>query len=234
MVQSRRERLHQETLTEIKHLAYRQMAEEGTEAISLRAIARQMGMSSAAIYRYYENRDALITALFLDAYRDLAQTFETAIDAHPHASFAEHYRQRALAYRRWALEHQGEYQLIFGNPIPGYQVPTELVLPAARRCLQAFLEIFVKAWRAGAMRELPEYTRVQGELRASLDNWRTEAGYSDLPLSIFQLALVNWSTLHGLISLELFNHLQAIIGNSEPLYSAEIDAFLERLHMLVP
>jgi AcrR family transcriptional regulator len=210
MVQPRRERLRDATVAEIKQVARRQMAEQGTAAVSLRAIAREMGMTAPAIYRYFDGRDALITALILDAYNDLADALEHAAASAPADDPCERLRAAALRYREWALAHPIEYQLILGNPIPGYAAPAEVTTPAARRTMRVFAEL---AAEAGGDRSAPD-TPALGEV--------------PLPEALYGV-LSAWAQLHGLIVLELFHHLQPIIGDAGALYHAAVEALLARL-----
>jgi AcrR family transcriptional regulator len=202
--------LRDATTAEIKQVAQRQMAEQGTAALSLRAIAREMGMTAPAIYRYFARRDELITALILDAYHALADAIEHAAATAPADDARERLRAAALRYREWALAHPVEYQLILGNPIPGYSAPAEVTMPAARRTMRVFVELTSQA--NGNL--LPFDTPALGQVT------RPEALYG---------VLSAWAQLHGLITLEMFHHLQPIIGDAETLYRTEVDALLAQL-----
>jgi AcrR family transcriptional regulator len=121
---TRREQRREQTLGEIKALAMEQVAAGGPEAVSLNGIARTMAMSPAAIYRYFANRDALLTALIRDAYADLAQTIEQAATGGALPP-DRRLRQMAEAFRAWALADPHRYLLLFGTPVPGYQAPMD-------------------------------------------------------------------------------------------------------------
>ena len=133
MAQTRREKQHISTQEEIKQVARRLMAEQGTAALSSRMIAREMGLTAPALYHYFASRDELITALIVDAFNALADALEEARDEAATGSAREQLVQTLLTYRRWALEHPIDFQLIYGNPIPGYEAPRELTVPAAER-----------------------------------------------------------------------------------------------------
>src|SRR4030095_17139404 len=128
----RRERVRQATVEEIKAVARAQMAAEGTAGVSLRAIAREMGMTAPALYRYFGSRDDLVTALVTDAYDALADAMEAAVAAVPAGRHADRVRAAFGAFRAWGIEHPTEFALIFGSPIPGYVAP-EATRPAGRR-----------------------------------------------------------------------------------------------------
>src|SRR5262245_45041432 len=129
MYQKRAERLREAAIAEIKAIARQQMAEQGQAALSLGAIARAMGMTTPALYRYFESRDALITALIIDAYEALAIALEQADSATRSDDYATRFRAMARAYRDWAVAHPHEYALIYGTPIPGYHAPRERTVP---------------------------------------------------------------------------------------------------------
>ena len=127
-----RERARAELTSEIKAVARRQLAEEGAGALSLRAVARELGMVSSAVYRYFPSRDELLTALIIDAYDSVADAAETAEGAVPRTDPLGRWMATCHAVRAWALANPHEYALIFGSPIPGYAAPQDTIDPAAR------------------------------------------------------------------------------------------------------
>jgi AcrR family transcriptional regulator len=190
------------------------MAERGAAALSLREVARQMGMSSAAIYRYFANRDELVTALIVDAYADLAAALDAAAASAP----VDHFLDLALAYRAWALDHPSDYALILGTPIPGYHAPEAITRPAAHRSMARFIEVALAARGRGA------------ESTAGIRPAETPArGLADLPPAVRDLALAGWGQMHGLVSLELFGHLDALGEDPGTLYRYEMAAFAARI-----
>jgi AcrR family transcriptional regulator len=130
--QTARDRARAELTSEIKAEARRQLAAGGAPQLSLRAVARELGMASSALYRYFPSRDDLLTALIIDAYDALGQQAERADAALPQASSRARWRACCHAVRGWAIEHPHEYALIYGSPVPGYQAPRQTVAPAAR------------------------------------------------------------------------------------------------------
>jgi AcrR family transcriptional regulator len=147
-----RERARAELTREIKEEARRQLAIAGAEGLSLRAVARQLGMASSALYRYYPSRDDLLTALIVDAYNAMGESAERAIaDVVPDAS-GMMARARWLAachaIRAWAVANPHEYALIYGSPVPGYRAPRDTIGPAARVPL-AFIGVLRDALATG-------------------------------------------------------------------------------------
>ena len=130
--QTARQRARAELTREIKEAARRQLAETGAPQLSLRAVARELGLVSSALYRYFPSRDDLLTALIIDAYDSLGEAAETAAAAAGTAGPSSGWRAVCHAIRDWARQNPHEYALIYGSPVPGYQAPRDTVAPAAR------------------------------------------------------------------------------------------------------
>lgn len=228
----RRERLHAEMKEEIKALARRQMAVEGNDALSLRAIARQMEVTAPALYRYFASRDELITALILDAFNGLADALEAA-DAesrahHGEAAYGARLLQVMLAYRAWALAHPTDFALIYGTPIPGYQAPAETTAAASARSMTTPLAILTAAFQAGVL-HIPEELQnvpptVVSALEAVAAKWHAVTASQP-----YYVGVIGWTRCHGMIMLELFHHTPPVVGDTAAMYRAELIAFLTRL-----
>src|SRR5574337_1006164 len=132
---------HADLQEAIKETAWRQIAEFGAPALSLRAIARALGITALAIYNYYPRRDDLVTALIIAAYTSFGDSQLAARDSVAADDLVGRMRATGMAYRNWAHAHPQRYQLIFGTPIPGYEAPIEKVLPAAARSLSALVSV---------------------------------------------------------------------------------------------
>lgn len=227
---TRREKFRQITIDEIKSLARLQMAEGGTASLSLNAIARQMGMSGPALYRYFENRDALLTALIVDAYHDLASELEETAARFADQTARECLKQVLLTYRRWALDHSVDFQLIFGNPIPGYQAEEALTAPSAGKVFAPILRILERAYRLenrafpAFLAEIPSPLRVG--LAASL-----QENQPDLLQQVVYIGLVGWYHIHGMIMLELFQHIQPLINEPALFYQFEIERLMDQMNL---
>lgn len=232
VIMSRRERLHAEMKEEIKTIARRQMAVEGNEALSLRAIARQMEVTAPALYRYFASRDELITALIVDAFNGLADALEGADAASCRSDGTAAYGARLLsvmlAYRDWALTHPTDFALIYGTPIPGYQAPTEITAAAAARSMTTPLAILAAAFQAGVLHIPAELQTVPltvvSALEAVSTKWHTATA-----IQPYYIGVIGWTRCHGMIMLELFHHTQPVVGDTAALYRAELIAFLTRL-----
>jgi AcrR family transcriptional regulator len=217
----RRERQRENTREEIKSIARQHMREQGTASISLRAIARDMGLTVTALYRYYASRDDLITALILDAFNALADFIEAASHKLPTDQYANRLFALMVAYRQWALDNSADFQLIYGNPIPGYQAPAELTVAAARRSFDEVLNILGGALRAGQI-TLPEtYQQLPPRLSEHMRALTNTDGYEAL-LPMMYVGVVGWARMHGMIMLELFDHTPPVVGDPDEFYRFEV------------
>ncbi|MCA9930010.1 MAG: TetR/AcrR family transcriptional regulator [Anaerolineales bacterium] len=233
MIFTRRERVRAATIDEIKEIARRHVAEKGAAALSLRAIAREMGMTSPALYRYFAGRDDLVTALIVDAYNSLADVLEAARDACEKGDHVGRLAAIAFAYRDWALAGPQEYALIFGVPIPEYEAPPEITGPIAARSMMVFLDVLDAAQRSGQGDFSDVQTAMTPTLQAQLQHWIDKFQYHDKSELVY-LALSNWGMIHGLVSLEIFGHLAPGDGgkNAGALYQAEVIAMAKRLKLM--
>jgi len=204
-----RERYRAQVRTEIKEHAWQQIATAGASALSLNAIARQMGMSGPALYRYFANRDELITELIRDAYRSLADTARAAADAG--ADLA------ALAYtlRDWALADPHRYLLMYGTPVPGYHAPDDITGIAAE-IMAVLLDVSTALPSDG----------MATPLEAHLADHRQWAGEHPAPPAAMRRALAFWTRLHGVLSLELAGHFGGMGIDPAQLFAAEVDGLL--------
>ena len=231
MTKTRRERVRAENTTEIKEVALQQMAEQGAASLSLRSIAREMGMSAPALYRYFPNRDALVTALIVDAYNSLADTLQAASDGQVSGDYNGRFRAVTRAYREWALSHRAEYALIYGTPIPGYEAPRdETVMPAARTNLVIGF-ILNEAQKAGKLTIPEAYFNVSPDLQAVLDELADMIPEEDVLSAGVLLTIYIFSRLHGLVWGELDEHFAPKIADSGELFEIEILEICDRLKL---
>ncbi|WP_043500303.1 TetR/AcrR family transcriptional regulator [Georgenia sp. SUBG003] len=213
-----RDRARAELVREITDTARRHLAERGAATLSVRAVTRELGMSPSAVYRYFPNRDALLTALILEAYQGVADAATTAESDVPRADLAGRWLAVFRAVRGWALDHPHEYALIYGSPVPGYVAPQDTAVPAAGVAL-LLARIAVDA-AAGAGLEPPPGPPVPEELRADAAD-RTAQVLQDLPVESDGLdgidpraviAVVDaWTMLFGTVSFELFGHYHRVV-----------------------
>jgi AcrR family transcriptional regulator len=195
-----RARVRAEMTEEIKTVARRHLATDGAN-LSLRAVARDVGMASSAVYRYFASRDELLTALIIEAYDSVGAVAETAA-AKPAAGAGDRLVALALAVREWALADPHQWALIYGSPVPGYQAPADTIVPATR-VIFAIAGIVQAAYQAGEIAPQPEPTgRYVEELQAVAEQFGPQT-----PPRLVGAAISAYFQLNGAISAELFGQL---------------------------
>ena len=212
----------------IKAAAHHQMTEHGTAGLTLRGIARELGVTAPAIYNYFPRLDDLITALIIDAFTDLGQAMQSADSAVPAAPPADRALAQCLAYRTWAIAHPVDFQLIYGNPIPGYIAPADITIPLARRPFLGLFACFLEAHQAGELQIPAAYADVPAETHRAISAWKQLSGIQ-MPDALLALLLSGWARIHGLVMLELFHHIQPLVGEGEAFYRYELEAFMRQL-----
>jgi AcrR family transcriptional regulator len=203
----------------IKETAWQRIAEFGAPALSLRAIARELKITAPAIYNYFPDRDALVTALIIDAYKSFGDSQLEARDAVQADDAVERMKVIGIAYRTWAHTYPQRYQLIFGTPIPGYQAPLMEVLPSAARSLSALVSV-VEQLRTSGRLNVKSFPEVKREYQASFETWKKYGG--DVDMLSMSVAMVIWSRVHGIVSLEIANNLPPFGANGDELYLFEL------------
>jgi AcrR family transcriptional regulator len=214
-----RARLRAELTEQIKAEARRQLAEQGAAGLSLRAVAREVGMVSSAVYRYFPSRDELLTALIVDAFDAVGRAAEEADAACRPEDVGARFVAVAQAVRAWAWAHPHEYALVYGSPVPGYAAPTDTVDPAARVTF-VFLRILSDGVASGAVAtdDRIETTKV---IRQDLARIRDLAA-DGVPDAALSRGLLVWTQLFGGISYELFGHLHRVITDYDALFELQI------------
>ena len=216
-----RERARAEMRAEILDAARRQLAEAGASSLSLRAVARELGTASSAIYRYFANRDALLTALIIEAYDSLGDAVEAAEGAPAREDVLGRWCQIAGAVRTWALAHPSLYALVYGSPVLGYVARETTIAPGTRvtRLLSDVLRDSV------ALRNLPDADAVplSPEARAGLVPLVEFMGPGLTPEDALR-GLMAWTWLFGAVSFELFGQLNGAIADDRrrDVFDAEV------------
>jgi AcrR family transcriptional regulator len=211
MTSDRRERIRKATKEEIKVSAWQQIAEQGAAALSLREIARRMGMTAPALYNYFHDRDALVTALVIDAFTSFGEALTAARQTRPADDHPGRLWAIGLAYRQWAVGHPQRYNLIFGTPIPGYHIGSE-AQPAASQSFMVLVEVLGEAQRAGALKLITQAATLPPGLQAYLAGM-CQAFQIPYPPAVITLAVATWAKIHGLVSLELYGMLHGFLGD---------------------
>ncbi|MEU4799436.1 TetR/AcrR family transcriptional regulator [Streptomyces sp. NPDC023327] len=225
---SPRERYRAQVRAEIKERAWEQIADAGASALSLNAIAKRMGMSGPALYRYFGSRDELITELIRDAYRNLADTFRADADTDTVRVDAEDGSEEgsgadlaslAHALRRWARADPHRYFLVYGTPVPGYHAPDDVTGIASE----------IMATLLDACAKLPARASAEGDgqpFDRHIAAHRQWAGEHPATPAQLHRALSFWTRLHGVLSLELAGHFTGMGFDADAFFEAELEGLL--------
>lgn len=216
-----------DTIEEIKQAALAQIVEHGGGSLTIRGVARAIGMSPAGLYRYYDGLDALLTDLITDAYADLARTVESAMGA-ASGSTAARFTAGVGAYRDWAIDDPNRFLLIFGTPIPGYEAPEGgPTVDANRRLGQAFFRVAAEGWATGEI-GVPELDRELTDSERALAQ-EIGAHIPDFPPELIPALLGTWAHFHGLVTLEILHQMHWIYEDPALLFEGEVSRMIDAL-----
>lgn len=199
-----RARARARTIADIIRLGREHLAKDGAAALSLRAVARDLGVVSSAVYRYVESRDELLTLLLVDAYNELGDAVDAALAACAEDDHRGRFSALAHAVRSWALSEPARYGLLFGSPVPGYKAPAERTTEPGTRVVRALIGIVDGAYRsAGPVASQPEPPTVGPALHADFEAIRGDLGVV-LSDAVLARGTLVWTALFGAISFEVF------------------------------
>jgi AcrR family transcriptional regulator len=213
----RRDRMREATLREIHQTARTLLVSKGSAAVTINAVAREMGMSGPSLYHYYAGRDALVDAVTTDFFQELAEAMEHDRDKHADAPLAERLLAACRAMRTWAVTHPAEFEWIFASPMSGaHHQPDSARFRAGLRFANVFLDMIVEAWNTRPfpvpdLEELPESLREQLRAYSRLIDER-------LPPEALHVYVTGWSRLYGLLCLEVLRQWDFVLTDMEPFY----------------
>jgi len=214
-----RARARAELLADVSRIARSHLAEAGAGGLSVRAIARELGLVSSALYRYYPSRDALLTQLIIEAYDELGEAVEAAEAACDRSDVAGRYRAASHAVRDWARANPHEYALIYGSPVPGYAAPDDTIDPAVRVAVvlsriaadidPTGITIRLPSKMPSGLRE--QFTALQAAVDERADR------------QVLLLGVTQWVQLFGIVSFELFGTFHNTFDDADELFEAHLD-----------
>lgn len=213
-----RARARAEVHAAIVEAAAERLAAEGAEALSLRAVARDVGMVSSAVYRYFASRDELLTALIIRAYDSLGEQVEACIASTVGQPAATRWVDAAMTVRAWALDHPHDYALVYGTPIRGYAAPEDTVA-SGTRVARALVGIVRDADELDPATDVP----VPSVLVAPFADLRAELDL-DVDDATMLAIITGWSQLFGLLTFELFGQTRNFVPDDEALFRAAASA----------
>jgi AcrR family transcriptional regulator len=225
-----RQRAREEITEEILAAARARLTSQGPGELSLRAVARDVGMVSSAVYRYFASRDELLTALLIEAYDSLGAAVEAADrEVTDRADISGRWNVACRAIRSWSIAHPGDYALLYGSPVPGYAAPQDTIAPATR-VIRVLIATVIDAHRAGAAR-IPSAPPtappgMESTVAAALEFVKAHNDL-DAPFGaeVAMRTLMAWTNIFGTISFELFGHLVGSVSD----YDAYFDQVIARV-----
>ncbi|PSK93725.1 TetR family transcriptional regulator [Murinocardiopsis flavida] len=229
---SLRERRRSVAVHEILGAAERHVVEHGAAALSLRAIARSLGMTVQALYHYFPSRDDLVTALVAKSHDDLADAVDAA-DAGPGTAAVPRAVAATEGYRGWAVANPERFQLIYGAPLRGYRAPEEgPTTRAVRRMGGVFRRVLFDGFTAAQLAacDAPE---VSAPLRAHL-GYLGPDGVGALPPPAASLFVSTWGHMHGLVALEVFGHTAFLGAHRAEVFRSAMHTMVEDVHRRIP
>lgn len=225
VVEGIRARARAELLSEVSRIAREHLAAEGAPSLSVRAIARELGMASSALYRYYPSRDALLTQLIIESYNALGDAVETAESTIDRLLVAERYRTVWHSVRNWAREHPHEYALIYGSPVPGYAAPDDTIDPATR-VSRIFVDIAADTAPSTFARQgsTPLPPGLIEQLTA-INEWSGR----EVDHHLLTVGVGLWAQLFGIVSFELFGTFANVLDDADDFFAMQIELGLAAL-----
>jgi AcrR family transcriptional regulator len=227
-VPSRRERARVQTAADIIRVAREVLVEEGAEGLALRAIARDLGLTAPALYRYFPSREDLMNHVAADIYDELARELQTTRKAI--SDPLEQLLDVARRFRRWSLAHPREFGLVFVNPIrmtSGNNPRGDPSQAAGLRFAAVFAESLATLYEQRPF-PVPADDEIEPALRRQLIEWQKRFPI-DLPIGALLVFLTGWIRIYGMVCMEVFGHLRFALKNGERMYEHEILALADLL-----
>lgn len=232
-VPSRRSAQREHTLAEIRTTARELLVAEGVGGVTLRPIARALGLTAPALYRYFDSREELLLDLTSAVYDELVGVMEGARDGQPPTDMAARFAAVVQAFRQWAVAHPREFGLVFATPIgPAGSGLAKHHVAGGDRFGQVWIGMFLALWMQGPF-DHPADAELDPGLRRQIEEW-AQANDIPVPLGALAIFLQCWVRIYGLVSLEVFGHLGFALSDVGPMYDAMLSELAARLGMTWP
>jgi AcrR family transcriptional regulator len=229
---SRREKVRQAAIDEIKSIAWETTRENGIEAVSVNGIARRMGMTPPAFYSYFKSRNELIQTLVIDALQSFRVALIEARETIPDSDSAGRIYHVYIAYREWAVENPNMFGIFAGRPVYGFKSQDQKIMGEAGKVYDIFLQLHEEAWKAGVIRPPKTRKDLPASYAAAIKN-TCERGNLSLPKEAFNLLFRNVLLIHGMISMELSGRFSDSISDYSAFYRFQIVDMLKDLGIQV-
>jgi AcrR family transcriptional regulator len=213
-------------MADITRIGREHLVKDGAAALSLRAVARDLGVVSSAVYRYVKSRDELLTLLVVDGYNELGDEVDAAVARVDDSNSRGQLHAVGWAVRDWALREPARYALLFGTPVPGYEAPAEQTVVPGTRVIVALIGIYQRAYESGQLtvrKTLP----VPKSLQDNFEAIRSEFGITT-PDEVVARGVLAWSSLFGAVSWEVFDQYgPGTFTDLEALFAHHLEVMAE-------
>ncbi|RHW28758.1 TetR/AcrR family transcriptional regulator [Nocardioides immobilis] len=229
-----RQRARAQTMDDITRIGRLHLAAYGAAALSLRAVARDLGVVSSAVYRYVKSRDELLTLLVVNGYDELGDAVDAALADVPEDRYFDRFATYGRAIRRWALAEPATYALLYGAPVPGYHAPAEQTTDPGTRLVRLLLGIAADALAAGALVVPAEDGPMTAGLAAGMEGVRDQFGVA-LPDPVIARGVLGWAGVFGCVSFEVFGQYGPDgLGDPEALFERHLLVLADDLGLAPP
>ncbi|UGT67407.1 TetR/AcrR family transcriptional regulator [Nocardia gipuzkoensis] len=223
-----RARARAQTMNDIVRIGREHLATDGAAALSLRAVARDLGVVSSAVYRYVRSREELLTLLVVDGYNALGDAVDDTLSDAPDDPI-DQLRCLGRTVRRWALAEPARYGLLFGTPVPGYDAPAAETVAPGTRVIATMLTLFARAHHAGLLAAPAREPRISAPLAGSFASIR-EQFQLELPDWLVVRGVTFWVGLFGAVSADVFDMYGAdTFADRDELFELQLDTLLDML-----
>ncbi len=217
-----RDRARAQTMQDITRIGREHLAEHGAAALSLRAVARDLGVVSSAVYRYVANRDDLLTLLVVDGYDELGDAVDAAVADVPVDDYRGRFLAVGRAVRAWALREPATYALLFGSPVPGYEAPSERTTGPGTRVITTLVRLWDDAYAAGRLEPPNGDTPLPAALQKDFEAVRAQFEI-DTPDEVMARGVLAWASLFGCVSFEVFGQYGPGTFAEGPLFEHHLE-----------
>jgi AcrR family transcriptional regulator len=230
---TRRDRLRAQTLDEIKSAARQQLIEHGRGGVSLRAVARAVGLTAPALYRYFPSLDELLLALTADLYDELTEQLEAARDKKPGADVFERMLTTSRAFRRWGVANPAEFGLVFATPQGSFaHAPATPCETASSRFGNVFAGLYLEIWATHPFPVEPVETMAPElvENLTAYHTWLTENLAPTISMGAVVVFLEDWVRLYGAVAMEVFGHLSWAVPDGAAMFEQTMRSMAASVH----
>ncbi len=218
---TRRERIRQAAIDEIKTIAWEIINEQGSADVTVNEITKRMGMTPPAFYGYFKNRDELLRTLIIDSYQSYLKTLENACDGIPEENIADRLFSVFIAYWHWAIDNPVAFSLYAGRPVYGINPPEESVINEAEKVYRFFINLYRMAWKQGALKVQSDLIELPAALEKTISTVMKKRDL-DIPPWLISVSMNIGCLVHGIISMQISGRINPVMGDGFQFYRLQV------------